>query len=91
MSAIHILFDGPPGPVAGRFVEVEDDTGKSISVGQWRERPDGFWELVIECGEQTTEPCGRCSGTGAVDTAFSGSDPVCPDCDGGGTAVVAAE
>ena len=88
MSSIHILFDGPPGPVAGRFVEVEDETGKSISVGQWRERSDGFWELVIERGEQAAEPCARCSGTGAVDTAFSGSDPVCSNCDGDGSLCV---
>ena len=79
MSTIYIIFDGPPGPVSGRFVEVEDETGKSISVGKWRERPDGFWELVI--GD---EPCPRCDGTGAIDTPYSGSDPVCPECDGKG-------
>lgn len=45
---IHIVFDGPPGPEAGRFVEVENDDGKSISAGLWKERADGFWELVIE-------------------------------------------
>ncbi|MFZ4617718.1 MAG: hypothetical protein ACOYM2_16165 [Rectinemataceae bacterium] len=32
-EAINILFDGPPGPEGGRFVEVEDGAGKSISVG----------------------------------------------------------
>jgi hypothetical protein len=45
MSTIDIVFDGPPGPEAGRFVEVEDDSGKSISVGEWIHRPDGFWAL----------------------------------------------
>lgn len=47
MTAYHIVFDGPPGPTAGRFVEVENDQGQSIRAGEWRERPDGLWELVI--------------------------------------------
>ncbi len=33
----------------------------------------------------TMPSCERCHGTGAVDTPFSGFDPVCPDCDGEGT------
>lgn len=44
---VDVVFDGPPGPEAGRFVEVEDMTGKSISVGTWVEREDGFWALRI--------------------------------------------
>jgi len=44
---IHIVFDGPPGEQSGRLVEVEDDSGRSIQVGNWRERSDGLWELVI--------------------------------------------
>lgn len=47
-DAINIVFDGPPGPETGRFVEVENDAGASISVGHWIERPDGFWSLRIE-------------------------------------------
>lgn len=46
-SFISIVFDGPPGPTAGRFVEVENDRGQSFSAGEWRERPDGLWELRI--------------------------------------------
>lgn len=45
---INIIFDGPPGPEAGRFVEVENDAGASISVGEWVERPDGMWALRIK-------------------------------------------
>ncbi len=43
--SIQIRFDGPPGPVAGRFVEVEDSkTGKSIRWGEWIQ--DGeYWLL----------------------------------------------
>lgn len=47
-SAINIIFDGPPSPESGRFVEVENDEGKSISIGEWIEREDGFWALRIE-------------------------------------------
>jgi len=47
MAAINIIFDGPPGPEAGRFVEVELDNGQSINAGEWRERPDGMWVLRI--------------------------------------------
>ena len=35
--------------------------------------------------ELEDEPCPDCGGTGAVDTPFSGSDPVCGSCDGRGT------
>ena len=48
MPIINIVFDGPPGPESGRFVEVEDADGKSISVGEWTERPDKYWALSID-------------------------------------------
>ena len=47
VAELHIVFDGPPGPEAGRFVEVEDAQGRSINAGAWRQRADGYWELVI--------------------------------------------
>jgi len=47
MGAINIVFDGAPGPESGRFVEVEDDAGVSIRIGEWIERRDGFWVLRI--------------------------------------------
>lgn len=47
MNAINIIFDGPPSHVSGRFIEVEDDSGQSISVGEWVERDDGYWALRI--------------------------------------------
>lgn len=43
----RVVFDGPPGHESGRFVECETADGRSVSVGQWHERPDGFWELRI--------------------------------------------
>ena len=44
-DAIDIVFDGPPGPEAGRFVEVENAQGQSIRFGEWVQRPDGYWAL----------------------------------------------
>jgi len=42
-----IVFDGPPGPEAGRFVEVENENGVSFSLGEWIARNDGYWALRI--------------------------------------------
>lgn len=44
---INIIFDGPPGHTSGRFIEVENDEGKSINCGEWIERSDGYWSLRI--------------------------------------------
>lgn len=44
----HIVFDAFPGPDAPRFIEVENDAGESISVGEWRRRTDGMVELLID-------------------------------------------
>jgi len=44
---INIIFDGPPLNIPGRFVEVETDDGKSINVGKWIERENGYWALRI--------------------------------------------
>lgn len=56
MKEIRILFDGPPNHESGRFVEVEDESGKSIRVGEWRERHDGLWELVLDPGDLVNRP-----------------------------------
>lgn len=53
---INIIFDGPPGPEAPRFIEVEDDAGKSISVGVWNERPDSLWGLRIPYPPMKLDP-----------------------------------
>jgi hypothetical protein len=47
-SELRFVTDAPPGPESGRFVEVEDEHGYSVSIGEWRERPDGLWELVVQ-------------------------------------------
>jgi hypothetical protein len=49
IRVINIVFDGPPGREGPQFVEVEDDVGHSIRVGEWVSLGDGFWALRIEC------------------------------------------
>lgn len=52
---IRIIFDGPPGPTAGRFVEVENEKGESISVGEWKQ--DGqLWALEIGESTESQDP-----------------------------------
>ena len=58
MSEIRIVFDGPPGPESGRFVETEDAEGHGISIGEWHDRSDGLVELRIK-GVDLTANAGR--------------------------------
>lgn len=51
---LHIIFDGPPGPEAGRFVEVETRFGHSVNVGEWKQRGK-FWVLVLTPDDFPTE------------------------------------
>lgn len=44
---IDVVFDRMPGHEGSQLIEVEDETGKSINVGEWRERLDGFAVLRI--------------------------------------------
>lgn len=49
MSEQHelaIVFDGPPAPESGRFLEVELD-GKGVKVGKWLEGAAGIWKLIL--------------------------------------------
>jgi hypothetical protein len=45
---IRLVFDAPPGRDMPTLLEVEDENGRRIDVGRWRQRPDGYWELVLE-------------------------------------------
>ena len=47
MAHVDIVFDKPPGPERPGFVEVENDRGQSITLGEWVERGDGLWALRI--------------------------------------------
>lgn len=42
---IDIVFDGPPGHDAPRFVEVENTMGRSVRLGEWIKRADGYWVI----------------------------------------------
>lgn len=44
---VDIVFDKEPGPVPPSFIEADDSTGKSIRVGEWLKRSDGYWVLRI--------------------------------------------
>ena len=48
---VDIVFDGPPGPESGRFIEAEDANGNSIRFGEWIERADGRWVLPITAAD----------------------------------------
>lgn len=52
LEEIAIVFDGPPGPEAPRFVETETSnnycaTGTGIGVGRWVDNKDGTWALLL--------------------------------------------
>lgn len=79
MSFVDIVFDGPPGPVSGRFVEAEGPDGRSVQVGEWIDRKNGRWALRIRLDapvnqltwaarlDQSTPPrplCCSCRGRG---------------------------
>lgn len=44
-EVLDVVFDGPPGAEAGRFVEVEDQSG--VKAGEWVERDGGMWALRL--------------------------------------------
>lgn len=48
MKELRIVCSGPPSHINPEFIEIEDESGKSVNVGVWREREDGFWELAID-------------------------------------------
>jgi hypothetical protein len=43
---IDLVFLEPPGPHS-TFIEAEDPSGRSISIGEWLKREDGYWVLRL--------------------------------------------
>lgn len=59
--ALHFVFERVPSSPKGlRMIEIEDDFGRSVKVGEWRIRRDGHAELVIPAPVQEArcEACG---------------------------------
>jgi len=48
MGYIQIIFDGPPGPRSGRFIEVHDANDNSVALGECIDRGDGTWALQFD-------------------------------------------
>jgi hypothetical protein len=42
---LDIVFDSPGPGSESTFVEIEDDTGKSVSFGKWVKRDDGYYAI----------------------------------------------
>ncbi|KKL64361.1 hypothetical protein LCGC14_2165810 [marine sediment metagenome] len=59
---LDVVFDGPPGHESGRFVEVEDPSGKSVCAGEWIDRGDGMWALRIGISLKTAPESCDCEG-----------------------------
>src|ERR1700704_3772027 len=49
---VDIVFDGPPGPVSGRFVKVENAKGQSIKFGERIKREDGRWVACLRLDDK---------------------------------------
>ena len=54
LELVDIVFDGPPSHESGRFVEVEDQSGKSIRVGEWLQKGD-YWVLQLTVRRDPTK------------------------------------
>lgn len=44
---VDIVFDGPPDHHAPRFIEVEDENGRSLPFARWVKREDGNWAIRL--------------------------------------------
>jgi hypothetical protein len=51
MQEVRLVFDGPMARDVPSLIAIEDSEGRSITVGHWRQRQDGYWELVIRCAD----------------------------------------
>ena len=59
-EALYVVFDGPPSHKAGRFVEVENAQGKSVSVGEWKpNRNIVYWQLGPFYTDALAKHCAR--------------------------------
>jgi Lar family restriction alleviation protein len=87
-SKYHLIFDGSPGPDGPRFIELENDAGHSIGVGEWVDDPrhPGWAQFVLPAYASpiidakvvdklgTAFEIGRITGQYATPTAANASD-----------------
>jgi hypothetical protein len=50
-----VLTRAAAAALTGRFVEVEDEAGRSVDVGDWIERDGGYWALRIQTPSPSVE------------------------------------
>lgn len=72
-----------------RAIDIEPQVDRSCEHcgSRWTEKSTTYNGGCCDKDENANpdyESCNHCGGTGSVDTPFSGSDPVCPKCDGDG-------
>lgn len=48
IDPVELVFRGNPDNPDMLFVETEDGAGKSISLGEWTKRDDGYWVLRFD-------------------------------------------
>ena len=48
---LDFVFDGPPDRDSPRLVEVEDEHGRSVRIGEWIKRAGGFWVLRLTAAD----------------------------------------
>ena len=48
IQTVDLVFDGFPSPEGPRFIEAELSDGRSVSLGTWLRRADGYHVLRIE-------------------------------------------
>ena len=57
-EAVDVVFDGPPNHEGGRFVEVENLDGASVSIGEWIDRGNGYWALrLLTVSQKEAQEC----------------------------------
>jgi hypothetical protein len=54
MMEVRLIFDGPLTRDFPSLIAMEDGEGRLVTVGQWRKRQDGYWEMVINSAEPAT-------------------------------------
>ena len=45
LPGVYVVFDGPPGPVSGRFIETENERGEGVGGIGWRKDERDYWLL----------------------------------------------